>query len=244
MWTESRPHPKVTVYDNIIDSKRKDKLISALLAGQFHLTLNDSYEEINPDYVLCKRISGDGLKLCSDVSWNKATVQNHNIITQLSFKQIKKQLDRLAKKAEISIGKVDSLSVHVLTVADTLLSTKDEQAENKRVLIYMANTTWKFPWNGELILYEKMENSNDNILSVITYTPGRVVVIEGDVSYRINSPSASAPKYMVLAMLKYWKGKGNDNDSSSSSNSKNSEAHISYSKIDENVENVLDRVYL
>ena len=234
MGTESyQPHPQVTVYDNIIDSKRQDKLISALMAGEFHLTLNNSHEEINQDFVLCKKISGDDLKHCSEMSLNEATM------SQFSFKHIKKELDRLASQADIRIGTVDDLSVHVLTIADTLLSKHDEHAANKCVLIYMANQKWKMPWNGELVLYENTGNSNHSISCVIPYKPGRIVVMEGDINYRVNAPSASAPKYMVMAMLKYWKE--GFQPEGSSSNLKDSETRISYTTTNADV---MDRVYL
>ena len=175
MGTESyQPHPKVTVYDNIIDSKQQDKLISALVVGEFHLALNNAHEDINPDYVLCKQISGDDLKHCSEMPLNEATM------TQFSFKHIKTELDRLASQADIRIGTVDDLSVHVLTIADTLLSKHDEHAANKCVLIYMANKKWKMPWNGELVLYENTGNSNHSILCVIPYKPGSCLLYTSD----------------------------------------------------------------
>ena len=197
----STPHPKVTVYDNVMPTQERSKLLSALVSGQFFLTLNNkAYTDENPDFVLSKIVDGDYWRYCLN-STDPPPDSSHSSFEILRYRHISNMFENMVMQGKKDMGRVvENFTVNVLTVADTL----HMQNVNHYAMIYMANLKWKTSWSGELFIYD---NAGKNILCVIPYIPNRVVVLDGDLSYRVSGPSVSAPKYMVLATLKYCKQK-------------------------------------
>tara|TARA_B100001564_G_C20666587_1_gene684102 strand:+ start:3460 stop:4131 length:672 start_codon:yes stop_codon:yes gene_type:complete len=202
MTERSTPHPKVTVYDNVIPTQEKSKLLSALVSGQFFLTLNNkAYTDENPDFVLSKIVDGDYWRYCKNST--DPPDSSHSSFDILRYRHISNTFENMVMQGKKDMGRVESFAVNVLTVADTL----HMQNVNHTAMIYMANLKWKTSWSGELFIYD---NAGKDILCTIPYFPNRVVVLDGDLSYRVSGPSASAPKYMVLATLQYCKQKPGD----------------------------------
>tara|TARA_Y100000401_G_C8292591_1_gene209571 strand:- start:334 stop:969 length:636 start_codon:yes stop_codon:yes gene_type:complete len=185
MESESfRPHPKVTVYDNVVERNRSTNLLGSLLSGSFNLSPNNEDDvDRNPDFIPCRVIDGTYWRQCTDPS----------------CKYIKQTFNKMQDRSDIKIGQVDKFSIHMLSLSD-MLSVKKDDDSDADVLIYMANLDWKSSWGGDIVIYD---NQRVNILCVVPYNPGRVVVFDGKMGYRIGGPTASGPKFMVMATLKF-----------------------------------------
>ena len=61
-----------------------------------------------------------------------------------------------------------------------------------KVLLYYANIRWKEEWSGETLFYN--DNMQD-ILFASPYTPGRLILFDGNMPHTIRSQSSIAPQY-------------------------------------------------
>lgn len=73
--------------------------------------------------------------------------------------------------------------------------------KNHDIVLYYANVKWDDEWGGETLFYDK----ENNLICVIPYTPNRMVVFDGDIVYRFNGLSRTAPKYNINVSTFFWK---------------------------------------
>jgi len=68
----------------------------------------------------------------------------------------------------------------------------------KKVVLYYVNPEWPHYWHGETLFYDE---SLENIELALRYTPGRVIVFDGDIPHAIRPQSASADHYRFTYAL-------------------------------------------
>ena len=194
------PHPKVLVYDDLIEHSEKQYYIATLLGGTFFM---NSYGEGDDNFPpLSNYISGKQWLEGYDKSYLK--VENE---TMARVKKITSLFNEIATEAKIKLGEIDNCTTYALTVADKL---QLNCGANKSVLLYMANDAWKDSWGGELQISE-----GDTIVCTVPFIPGRVIHLNGELKCRTIGPCAKSPKFMVFATLVYSKYESTVHDDSS-----------------------------
>ena len=74
--------------------------------------------------------------------------------------------------------------------------------EGERVVLYYANLEWESAWYGETLFF----NDNDTeVVFTVRYTPGRVLVFDGDIPHSIRPQSLLGPQYRFTVAVVYKK---------------------------------------
>tara|TARA_B100000959_G_C14916407_1_gene597529 strand:- start:228 stop:848 length:621 start_codon:yes stop_codon:yes gene_type:complete len=63
---------------------------------------------------------------------------------------------------------------------------------SKKAMVYHANLEWRPEWGGELFYYDA---SGSTIEKVVQYTPGQVVIHDGQLVHHLKPPYKNGPKF-------------------------------------------------
>lgn len=88
---------------------------------------------------------------------------------------------------EITGYKITSSVLNLSTPSDVLF-VHTHSAD--KVLLYYVNLEWQTHWYGETLFYDE---ALKNIMLATPYTPGRIIVFDGDIPHTIRPQSHSAP---------------------------------------------------
>jgi len=74
--------------------------------------------------------------------------------------------------------------------------------KNTKMVLYYPNINWEANWQGQTFFYD--ENLRD-VLFCSPYTPGRLIIFDGDIPHTIGVPTNNAPffRFTVSAFFNY-----------------------------------------
>jgi len=73
----------------------------------------------------------------------------------------------------------------------------------KQIALYYVNLNWQDGWYGETLFYDDV-NTNE-IVYTSNFTPGRIILFDGNVPHSIRPQSIKGPKYRITLSLVYGK---------------------------------------
>jgi hypothetical protein len=74
----------------------------------------------------------------------------------------------------------------------------------QRIVLYYANPEWESAWYGETLFFN---DSDTEIIYTVRYTPGRIVVFDGDIPHSIRPQSLIGPQFRFTVAVIYTKVK-------------------------------------
>ena len=74
--------------------------------------------------------------------------------------------------------------------------------EGERIVLYYANLEWESAWYGETLFFNDI---NTEVIFTVRYTPGRVLVFDGDIPHSIRPQSMIGPQYRFTVATVYKK---------------------------------------
>lgn len=117
-------------------------------------------------------------------------------------------IDNSYQTAELLVGYEFSHCAVNLTVAmDTNFT--HTHTEGERVVLYYANLEWESAWYGETLFFN---DTNTEVVFTVRYTPGRVLVFDGDIPHSIRPQSLLGPQYRFTVAMVYKKVQEVKND--------------------------------
>ena len=176
----SKPHPKVTVYDNVFSWNDQQFLYTECVRSPFALGWKDSTYQ--PEMFFHSEIPGEFYT-------NPPGNLGYFLQTLTNSKPFKDRKD----------VQIDKTVINCDTIAD---SHTHHIHKNQDVVLYYANLDWQDGWSGETLFYDDI---GSEIICALPYTPNRMVVFDGELVHRFNGPSASAPKYRFSISTFFWK---------------------------------------
>jgi hypothetical protein len=72
--------------------------------------------------------------------------------------------------------------------------------EGERIVLYYANPEWESAWYGETLFFN---DTNTEVEYTVRYTPGRIVVFDGDIPHSIRPQSLLGPQYRFTVAMVY-----------------------------------------
>lgn len=167
------PAPGIKVYDDVFDYNQSSIIYEQCLDNEYQIGWKDTL--FSEDQFLYSNWGSE--------HWQTAmlsqNLQHFLCVLGMSEPFVEHIQDKIIKRSVINCGTVaDSMSVHTHL--------------GEGVMLYYANLEWKPEWSGETFFYDK---SGKNIIYTSPYTPNRMILFNGEMPHRFNSPSRLAPKY-------------------------------------------------
>mgnify|MGYP003322623830 CR=1 FL=1 len=177
--TKFKPHPKITIYDNVFNMIDQKNILEIIKRFPFLIGFKDDFDDTQAEYYLHHMISSETWKNCPD-------------------KLVQTLLDTLKKTEPYQeYFNSERQITHTVANCDTIAdSHRRHWHPNQDVILYYANTVWnKDEWNGETFFYDDEDGGSDNIVFATSYTPNRMIAFDGELTHKFNGPSRRAPKY-------------------------------------------------
>lgn len=169
----SRPHPQITIYDDVFDYRDQQSIFRVCNCVPYALGWRDNTFHGDKEVFFHHVILAE--------EW-----ENPHPRQKVFFDKVKKTLPFVEFKGRvISSGSVFNCD----TIAD---SHTLHNHEGEDVILYYANLKWEDGWSGETFFYDK---KGENIICTVQYTPNRMVVFDGELLHRFNGPSRIADKF-------------------------------------------------
>lgn len=162
----------ISIYDDLLDYHDRKLYFSSFLSGSFKFGGSDEY------------FYGIGNQFYSQYSLNESQVLNF-----LNNKNLKQLIDthRLTDYA------ITYLRINATMPGETCRIHSDSTGVT---LIYYVNLDWNLEHGGHLAI---IDQNLLEINSVVTYVPGRIIVLPGTIPHQILtvSPLASRPRFSL-----------------------------------------------
>jgi hypothetical protein len=179
----SKPHPKITVYDDVFPWQEQHHLYLACRNAPYVIGWNDRvdsqegymHSEITPEMY-------EHLEQCDP------TIQ---------------QFVKILFSSEPYNSMKDRRLVNTVINCDTMSDTHyGHTHQPQEVLLYYANTEWKDGWGGETFFFDK--NGKD-IIFASGYTPNRIIHFDGEILHNFGGPKREGPKFRFSISTFLWK---------------------------------------
>jgi len=173
---KSKPHPLITVYDNVFSIIDQKNILETIKRLPFLIGFKDDFDDTNAEYYLHHSITNERWKNCND-----------KVIELLLHTLGKTEPYQEYFNSERSILET---VINCDTIAD---SHRRHWHPKQDVILYYANIVWnKDEWNGETFFYD---DTSDDIIYSTSYTPNRIIAFDGELTHKFNGPSRRAPKF-------------------------------------------------
>lgn len=166
----------IKVYDNLFDLKYKQFLFNFIYTSKYTIGWADTDIPEKQQY---KNLHSQ---------YNDEDLINCGII---------KELDRVGILKEVEGLQLNRCNINLSTPSDSHFIHSHPE---KKVILYYPNLEWYDGWHGETMFFE--ENSRD-VVFTSSYTPGRIVVFDGDIPHSIRPQSTIAAKFRFTLALMY-----------------------------------------
>ena len=112
--------------------------------------------------------------------------------------------DALDNSYEITGLLVDYEFSHCIVNLSVAMDTNFTHTHNpgERVVLYYANLEWESSWYGETQFFN---DTDTEVIFTVRYTPGRVLVFDGDIPHSIRPQSLLGPQYRFTVATVYKK---------------------------------------
>ena len=167
------PVPGIKVFDDVFDFNQSGVIYEQCLDNEYQIGWKDTL--FSEDQFLYSNWTGQQWQ----AAMNSQSLQHFLFVLGISEPFAEHIQNKVIKKSVINCGTIaDSMAVHTHL--------------GESVMLYYANLEWKPEWSGETFFYDK---SGKNLIYTSSYTPNRMILFNGEVPHRFNSPSRLAPKY-------------------------------------------------
>lgn len=163
------------IFDNKIPYSERDNIWDYCINSTYKLGWQDSNDSEKYD-----------LNLHSH--WNQEELESINILPYIKkcISETKWFTNRDLNKIVVNLVKSDD--VHYI-----------HSHHGQQVVLYYVNMDWRDGWYGETIFYNP-DNTND-IVFTSPYTPGRIILFDGNIPHAIRPQSSKAPKFRISLTL-------------------------------------------
>lgn len=141
------------------------------------------------------------------IGWSDSTIperKSHDYFLYSSY--TKQDLDHLHIFEHLEKSEVPTL-IEGLEFSRSVLNLSVPSDVNyvhthpdKKIILYYINQEWKDGWHGETLFYN---NSMSDIQFASPYTPGRVIVFDGDIPHCIRPQSTLAPMHRLTLTVMF-----------------------------------------
>jgi hypothetical protein len=174
---EVERNKKIEVFDDVFDLNFRQQMFMFVENSLFQLGWSDGSVTENQKYKFLHSIySTDDVIRCG-------------LVNELN----KSGISEILEKEKVTLVKT---VVNLSTPADfNFLHAHPE----KKVLLYYPNLVWEDGWHGETLFYNE---TCDEVVFASAYTPGRIVLFDGNIPHTIRPQSVIATKYrFTLALI-------------------------------------------
>ena len=169
---------EIFIYDDLYDLTARLHFYNFALHSKYSPLSNDTtLVENKGDFNLASHFTDEDLIELKFLS-NESSHQLNNHFDGYKIVQVRVNLSTLNDKNRIHI--------------DNTLRCK--------TLIYYLNLEWKIEWGGGLLI---TDDNMKEIESVISYVPGRVIIMDGTIPHCISAPTNLAPSYRFSLAIQY-----------------------------------------
>lgn len=163
----------VTVYDNLFDEATKNWMYTYISRSRFVIGWEDvaSIEVAHHRYLHSQYSDGD--------------LRDLGLIQALKGPVLQQLKHLVPVKTVVNLSVPCDMHWH-------------HTHENQTVLLYYANLQWCQEWAGETLFF-KPKSREIGFASV--YTPGRVIVFDGNIAHTIRPQSSGAPHYRFTVSI-------------------------------------------
>ena len=162
----------IKIFDGEVPFPVRERVLNACAESNFVLGWSDR-----------PPIDGEKSTACTHSSWSLEQAERTGILDCLS--PCTERTDWFVSRGleTTVVNLVRSNDVHYI-----------HSHPGKQVALYYAQLDWQDGWYGETMFYK--ENLNE-VAFCSTYTPGRIVLFDGNIPHAIRPQSVKAPKYRI-----------------------------------------------
>jgi hypothetical protein len=163
-----------------------------------------TYDNLFP-LKLRDRIYAYAIRSSFQIGWADGTIIENSMYKYLHARFSPEEVNRLGIMfhlaptpvfRELAGYRLSKTVLNLSTPSDVHFAHAHPEA---KVLLYYVNMEWRSNWYGETLFYDE---SLENIVLALPYTPGRVVVFDGAIPHSIRPQSHVGPFYrFTLAMF-------------------------------------------
>ena len=158
----------IQIFDNLLDLNFRRNLYQSAVNSAFKVGWEDS-----------------------SLIENRSHVYLHSILSLQDI--IKSQLlDKLAGTQVHEILKNKKFDSAVINLSKSTDTHWCHTHPGQTVLLYYINLEWQHAWAGETLFYN---DELTDITRACVYTPGRIIVFDGEIPHTIRPQSAAAPQF-------------------------------------------------
>ncbi len=168
---------KLTIYDNKIPFTQRDVIYKFCLNSTYKLGWVDTNEPHKYELNTYSSWSIDDLQTCGIYPYLEMALKSTDWFTN-------------TKIEKIVVNLVRSDDVHFI-----------HGHPETQVFLYYVNLDWQDGWYGETVFYNPDDINSIEYTS--SYTPGRIILFDGNIPHAIRPQSINAPKYRFSLSVFY-----------------------------------------
>ena len=158
MVRTSQPHPEITVYDEVFTEEQQNFIVYSCQQMKFRIGTLDNSDEM---YIY---------SMIPGTVWRE------------SSNEFIKIFEKTKPYREYSNRTMNNVITTLHTIADSEVKGAYLGTD---VIMYYANTGWRPECGGDIFFYDQYGKS---VISAIQCVPNRMVVFNGDLIHKINTP--------------------------------------------------------